>query len=341
MSDLQKTVESDASPSAFNFAVLGQPLSAVADHDVQAQSNPGVHWSARKACAVLKVTSSIINAVVVHPGGEASAEELSHATNELMRRAAILTDAAVTILNIAPDTRNFAGYKNLLRQQAAEVVATQWRMAHSTNKKQLSAEQLTEVFAKIIDVNPLDGDGEMPPYPDGVDAVTAKRVSLMGVAPEIYQAVNSFDYFAPDPHVLVQKGIKHVMQAAEMGVRRLAGVNASDPALTMVAQSIIGKAGSLYATNYRAVARRDVLKMQTQDPDERARNLYIAKNTGLSTEHIDASFHRLVGRMIDLVCQAVPELSNPDTLRPVEDSVPVTGQPVPPQAHKTNQGIAP
>lgn len=295
------------------FAALGK-RSSVDDDESLMQPRADAHWSARKACAALKVASSIVNAVVVYPGGDADEKTLNGATVELMRRAGELTNAAIALLDIKADTRNAAGYKNLLKQQAADVVAAQWRMAHSTDKKQLTTEQITKLYGALLATDPLAGDGEMPAYPDDIDAVTAKRISLLGVAPEVYQAVNSFDYFNPDPQELVIKGVEQIILAANAGLHRLAAGNASHSAMTIVTQSLIGKAGALYATNFRAIARRDVQELVAMDPDVRSRTLYLHKANGLPTGHIDASFHKLVERMVDMVRDAVPELSQSATL---------------------------
>ena len=317
--------QGESPPSPLVFAVLGK-RSPVDDDEIQFQTQPDVHWSARKACAALKMASSIVNAIVVFPGGDADEATLNGAMVELMERVEQLTSAAMSLLDIKTDTRNAAGFRNLLKQQAADVVAAQWRMAHSTKSKQLTTDQITKLYATMLATNPLAGDGELPAYPADIDAVTAKRVSLLGVAPEIFHAVNSFDYFTPDPQDLVIKSIEQIMIAAADGMHKLAAANASSAAMTIVTQSLIGKAGSLYATNFRAIARRDVQALVVMDPDERARKLYIHKSSGLPTGHIDASFHKLVDRMIEIVRDAVPELSQAATLavKPVEKAQPST-----------------
>lgn len=295
-------------PATFSFAVLGQKMGDIEDTDLNYQARREAHFSARKACAMLKVTSAIVNAVVVHPGGDCGDQELAETTRELMRRAAHLTDAATELLDVSPEHPGFAGYRNLLRQQAAEVVATQWRMANSTGKQELSVERIGAMFKVVLDSGEVEKEGELPPYPADMDATTAKRLAILGAVPEIYSAVNSFDYFTPNPEALVEKGVRTVVNAADEGVRRIASPQAGADALTMLTQSLIGKAGALYAANYRAVARRDVLTLQKMDAIERKRHIYIHRETGLPTAHVDESFSRLMTRMVDMVCEAVPEL---------------------------------
>lgn len=304
---------SEGAPASFSFAVLGQRMGDIEDIDLGYQERRTANFSARKACAMLKVTSAIVNAVVVHPGGDCNESQLAETTRELMRRAAQLTDAATELLDVGPDHPGFAGYKNLLRQQAAEVVATQWRMAHSTGGAELSVEKISSMF-KIVLTGQVEKEGELPPYPSDMDATTAKRMAILGVVPEIYGAVNSFDYFYPNPEVLVEKGVKAVTQAADAGVQRIASPKAGPEAITMLTQSLIGKAGALYAANYRAVARRDVLALQRMDALERKRHIYIHREAGLPTAHLDDSFSKLMSRMVDMVCEAVPELKQDVTV---------------------------
>lgn len=299
-------------PAIFSFAVLGSRMGDIEDSDLDYQGRHDAHFSARKACAMLKVTSAIVNAVVVHPGGDCDGNQLAETTRELMRRAAQLTDAATELLDIAPNHSGFASYRNLLRQSAAEVVATQWRMANSTGGLELSVERISAMFKIVLDSGEIEKEGELQPYSSGVDATTAKRLAILGAVPEIYGAVNNFDYFAPNPEVLVEKGVKTVLQAADEGVRRIASSEADADALTMLMQSLIDKAGALYAANYRAIARRDVLALQRMDALERQRRIYVHRETGLPTDHVDTAFSKLMTRMVDMVCEAVPELSQND-----------------------------
>lgn len=296
-------------PVEMSFAVLGQRMGDVEDEDLDYQTRREANFSARKACAMLKVTSAIVNAVVVYPGGDCDESELSETTRTLMRRSADLADASIELLDIRPDHPGFAGYRNLLRQQAAEVVATQWRMANSTGKVSLSVEQITEMFKVVLDHGEIEKEGELPAYPSDVDPTTAKRLAVLGVVPDIFSAVNSFNYFAPNPETLVEKGVKAVLKSSQAGVRRLASRRAGPGAVTMVTQSLINKAGALYAANYRAQARRAVLALQKMDSLERRRHIYVHREAGLPTDHVDQSFERLMSRMVEMVCEAVPELS--------------------------------
>lgn len=299
----------EGAPASFSFAVLGQRMGDIEDADLSFQERRAASFSARKACAMLKVTSAIVNAVVVHPGGDCDEHQLAETTRELMRRAAQLTDAATELLEVSPNHPGFAGYKNLLRQQAAEVVATQWRMANSTGGSELSVEKISSMFKIVLKGSDVEKEGELPPYPSDMDATTAKRLAILGAVPEIYGAVNSFDYFNPNPEELVEKGVKTVTAAADAGIRRIASPKAGPEAITMLTQSLIGKAGALYAANYRAVARRDVLALRQMDPMERKRHIYIHREAGLPTVHVDESFGKLMNRMVDMVCEAVPELT--------------------------------
>lgn len=298
-----------SAPKAFSFAVLGQSVPDIPDRDLDYQDRRDAHFSARKACAMLKVTSAIVNAVVVHPGGDCDEVQLAETTRELMRRSSELTDAASELLDIGPDHPGYAGYRNLLRQSAAEVVATQWRMANSIGGSELSVERITSMFRVVLDSGQIEKEGEVPPYPADLDATTAKRLAILGVVPEIYSAVNGFDYFA-NPEALVEKGVKLAVQVADDGVRRIATPKAGPDALTMLTQSLIGKAGVLYATNYRAIARRDVLALQNMDAVERQRHIHNHRDSGLPTAHVDEAFAKLMTRMIDMVCENVPELAS-------------------------------
>lgn len=309
LADEPLQVTADTAPTAFSFAVLGQPAAPHVDSDIDVQVRRDAHWSARKACAMLKTTAAIVNAVVVHPGGDCDDKQLAESTRELMGRAVRLTNAAMELMGLSPEHPKYAGYRTLLRQQAAEVVATQWRMAHGTGGSELTADRIADIFKTVLSDEQFASNGETLGHPADVDYVTAKRVAVLGVAPDIYNAVNSFDYFCPNPETLVDKGVRKVIEAADAGVGRLASPGASRDTVTMLTQSLIGKAGALYAANYRANARRDVLFLQRLDPLERKRTIYASRHDGLPTAHVDESFGKLMNRMVDMVCEAVPELA--------------------------------
>lgn len=306
----------------FSFAVLAQNGVDVCEDDIEFQLRQQTHWSARKACAALKVTSAIINAIVIHPGGESDDATLAETTRELMSRAAALTDSATELMGLAPGSSHYAGYRNLLRQQAAEVVANQWRMAHGTKTRELSVEQIASMYKVVLDHSAINKEGEPLLAATDVDFVAAKRLAILGVVPEIYNAVNTFDYFAPEAETLVDKGVQNVMAFADEGVNRIAGSGVAPETMTMLTQSLLSKAGALYAANYRAQARKDVLALQRMSQIERKRYIHAYRETGLPTGHIDTSFSKLMRRMVDMVCEAVPELQRPQP--PEAQAAPVT-----------------
>lgn len=303
------------------FAVLGSlPPSDPLDPEFDFQIRREQHWSARLACSMLKVASSIVTATVVHPGGEADEQSLVAATRELMQRAARLTEAAVELLGLPTSDPRLPAYKNFLRQQAADVVSAQWRFAQGAGGKEVSVEQIAAMYRIVLDDGEMSKEAGLPSGPD-LDEVTAKRLALVGVIPQIYQAVNCFDYFAPAPETLVEKGIRQVMDATNDGVERIASPATRPETRAMVAQSLVGKAGALYAENYKAHARRDVLELQEMDGTERARHLFIHREAGLPTDHIDLAFEKLMRRMVDMVCEAVPDLDPAPSAAPTQAAV--------------------
>lgn len=301
--------ESNDAPKGFTFHSLGQSAPQHPEHEAVADVRKEVHWTARKACAVLKVTSSVVSALAVSPGGDASEAELTNASSIIMSRAAELTDAALSILSLNPTVRGAASYKNLLRQQAVEFASVQWRSMHLTGTDNLPVAKVAALYEKILRDIPVHGDGETMALPADIDPITARRVSLMAVTPEIYQAVASFDYFAPEPGDLVADGVTAIVRAVDHGMNKMVHRDAAVDTATMVAQSLIGKLGSLYAANYNAQARADVMRLEGMDEDERMSHIHAYRKTGLPTAHIEASFGRLAARLVDMVCDAIPELA--------------------------------
>ena len=257
---------------------------------------------------MLRVASSIMSAIVVHPGGECSEGEMEQASRELMARATALSEAAFGILQVRGSHPDFAAYKAAIRQQAAEVVAAQWRMANATGAAPLTIEQMSAAFQCVMDLDGME-DAGTPDVPPGIDGTTARRMALLGVVPEVYSAVTSFDYFHPSPPDLVEQGVREVLGAATSGLARIAAASLPEATQILLTRSLISRAGALYAANYRACARRDVLELERMDDVRRQRLLYEHRGDGLPTGHIDQAFRRLMARMVNMVCEQVPELS--------------------------------
>lgn len=298
----------DSPSSAHSFATIGQQRTLTSEPDVAVQEHPDAHWTARKACALLKVTSSIINALVVHPGGDSSDAALAAASTELMQRAAVLTDAAIALLKVQPEAAHYGAYKNLIRQQAAELVSSQWRMSYATDSPQLTTEQIVALVQSLFNGNLLEVEEDRPLLAAEMDGITAKRVALYSVLPELYAALASFDYFVPDLNMLGEKAVLAIMTAAKEGAERLVVANCHPTVENLIMTSLIEKAGTLYATNYRVIAQRDAKVLRGMSDMARSRKLYDFELTGLPTGHVDAAFMRLSKRMIAMVCDAVPEI---------------------------------
>jgi len=304
-----------------SFAVLGQNMTRHAEHETQMDTRPGTHPTAKKVCAVLRVMSSIVNALAVHPGADSTEEELEQVTMELMSRAQRLTESCLAMLQLNPAGRQPASYKSILKQQAMEFVSCQWRMEHAAGSKGLTVEQVELLCSKLLNTKLLDDEAELNSYPADVDPVSAKRTSLFAIVPEIYQAVNGFDYFNPDPSSLVERGVLCVIRVADDGMKKIVSSTVAPETVLMVTQSVIGKLGALYAANYRAHARKDVTQLQKMDEDERFVHLNAFRTTGLPTGHIDLAFEKFAHRMLAMVCEAVPELSQVAAAAPQASTV--------------------
>jgi hypothetical protein len=289
-------------------AVLGQ-VQSPDGHDIAVQAAEDVHWTAKKICAHLKVTSALMTAIIISPGGESGDLEIAAATKLIIDQAAELATAAEALIRVPPEQKQYAAFKNMLRQQTIEVVSAQWRLSNGAGKKSLSVDQMASIFKAIVDFKPFENEGEVPSLPSDVDTTTAQRVSMLAVAPEIHHAVNSFDYFHPNPEILVERAFRAVLEVAQSGLAKLLGDQAGPQTAAMVSQSLIGKAGSLYAANYLAIARKDVGALQAMSSEERTRRIHVYRPTGLPMEHVDDAFRRLAHRMINMVCESVPEVA--------------------------------
>lgn len=278
--------------------------------DSRMLTDRGTSPVARRVCAVLKITSALMTAVVVHPGSDSSDEAIVAASRDLMQKAQDMADAMIQLAELDRHRTSDAHLIDSLCAQSAEIVALNWRLSHATGKHELSVALITEMIRGALEKAQLD-------LPEGgpfaLDQLTAQRVALISVIPELHSVVvNIYDYFAPDPEMLVQAAVRAVLDIADYGIQRLNGDMPDEQGRAAVAQALVPHMGALYIQNYRYHARKDVESLRSMDRVERARCLHEYRLTGLPTDHIHESFRRLAKRTIDMVFEAFPRIPSLD-----------------------------
>ncbi|MBN3729530.1 hypothetical protein G3N98_01095 [Burkholderia sp. Tr-20390] len=259
----------------------------------------------------MKVVSALMSAVATAPGGNASEEEIAGAASTLLARATRLADAATPLLGVDEASPQFPALRNALREGAADTISMQWRLAHATGMRELSVEQIAEIYRTVKEADFFSGiDGESSSV-HVADPVTGRRLALFGATTEIHNAVSAFSYFHPQPDELVAAGLAAVVINSDRAIERI--LSSGDVAVATraaVEQTLIERAGLLYAQNYRAVANRDIKALAMLDPEARMCRVREHRATGMPTSHIDEAFARLMDRMVDMIIESAPELSS-------------------------------
>lgn len=273
------------------------------------ESGPDVSAAGRKACTVMKVVSAVILAVAVSPGGDSDDAAIDTATRTLLARAADLANAALPLLGERGAGERGATMRNQLRQYAADTVSLQWRLAHSTGYGDLSVDQIMRIYREVDRssfIDEVDAAEDADPAM-GPDMVAARRVALLAVTTELHNAVGNFDYFHPDPAQLVEAGVKVVARLADAALAQLLPPGLHDEATRSAFTRIfLERAGTLYAQNFRAIARKDVGRIAAMDEQERLRFLHENRVGGLPTAHIERAYEALMSRMVRLILDASP-----------------------------------
>ncbi|KVV07307.1 hypothetical protein [Burkholderia ubonensis] len=276
-----------------------------------ATSTADIGWKGRKVCSVMKVVSALMSAVATSPGGGSSAEDIAAAATTLLARATELADAATPLLGVGEASPQFPALRNALREGAADTISMQWRLAHATGMRELTVSQIADIYRSVKEADFIpDTDLEASDAPV-TDPVVARRLALFGATTEIHNAVTAFGYFHPQPDNLVAAGLAAVVSSCDRAIERiLSSGEVSAATRAAVEQTLIERAGLLYAQNYRAVANRDIKMLSMLDPEERMCRVREHRATGMPTAHIDEAFTRLMDRMVDMVIESAPELSN-------------------------------
>jgi len=303
---------------------VGEKLTHICHGDRNLSSFGDVSPTVQKVCAALQVTATILNAVATYPGSDCDDRAFAETTRSLMQQSSVLASAAAELLDVQPGDARYGNLKSVLRQRAAEVVSAQHRVSHAAGTAAIPLERFIEAYRGILDSCPEAESNSLSSELAPPDLVATKRLALLGVVAEVHEAVTLFNYFSPDPETLVEKGALTVLSAANAGLMRILPAASNDAAHALAAQSMLERGGELYASTWKSAARKDVLQLQKMEPVARMRHLYLHQETGLPTQHIDTAFNRMMGRMLDMVCEAVPEL-RPATVMP-EVQMPIVTQ---------------
>ncbi|MEX3614789.1 MAG: hypothetical protein VB141_13790 [Burkholderia gladioli] len=271
----------------------------------------------------MKVVSAVMLAVAVSPGGDGADAEIDEAARTLLARASGLAEAALPLLGARAgdkDGDEGAVIRNQLRQYAAEVVSLQWRLAHSTGHKDLSVEQIMRVYRQVDEsafLREVSAGDASALSADGMDAVAARRLVIVAIRTELHNAVENFAYLHPDPHTLVEAGVRTVVRVADDALTQLLPAGRHDDEVRRVfSRSFLERAGALYAQNWRSIARKDVQRIAEMDPQERLRFVHEHRVGGMPTEHIDTAYASLMQRLVTLILDVAPDVAaNPETER--------------------------
>lgn len=273
----------------------------------------------RRICGALRVTTSILSAVALHPGGK-DEQGVAEASRILTGRAALLAQAGLEMAQARAGDDDLAGARAYIKQQAADLVAAQWRIEHAGAGQSLAVDQVIDMFRTVVDRTVNDTQGDELEASFSLDAVTARRLALLSVIPPIFEAINRFDYFN-DPVRLVSNGTNTVIHASREALEQLLPGSVSDEKLkTALDQVLVRRVGALYVANWDACARRQVMELSSLPETQQFLVIEEARREGgMSVDHVEEAFNRLVSQMLEMVCEAVPE----EFLRPKAEPTPV------------------
>lgn len=264
----------------------------------------------RKACTVMKVVSAVILAVAVSPGGDSEDAAIDETTRTLLARAAELADAALPLLGERGKGDAGVLVRNQLRQYAAETVSLQWRLAHAQGYRDLNVDQIMRIYREVDESAFLKEMHALEAGQAGIDRmdpVSGRRLALVAITTELHNAVENFDYRHPEPATLVEAGVRTVVRVADAALAELLPAGVDDATRSTFSRIFLERAGTLYAQNWRAIARKDVKRILEMEPAERLRVMHESRDTGMPTGHIDVAYESLMARLVTLIRDVAPE----------------------------------
>lgn len=100
------------------------------------------------------------------------------------------------------------------------------------------------------------------------------------------------------------------MRVADDALAQLLPAGRHDDAVRRVfSRSFLERAGTLYAQNWRSIARKDVQRIADMDPQERLRFVHEHRVGGMPTGHIDTAYETLMKRLVKLILEVAPDVA--------------------------------
>lgn len=290
-------------------AAKGTKKSTFADLDRRDEIARQSEHMARKSLNALSVTSSIVNALVQHPGPGSDHTFMVSAAKAMLEQADGMSQQLLTHLGL--DAIPWAKYR--LMRMTTEAVAGRWI---ATAKVKGSEAAPDPNIATFLPVWLEMARHELPTFqfdepPD--DERVMMQICVLDAMQPVLQEIAAFDMFHNHAKAAMHAK-QQILEAANQAMAELLPADASRRAHAQLLQGLLRNAGTAYASNWRRCAGdlvEELLLLSVSD-QERA----VAQHPdGWPLVKIDEGFREIFAKLTDMVAflaqpGSVPDVSN-------------------------------
>lgn len=264
--------------------------------------------SVRRSLNALAVTSSLVSALIDHPGERGEREEMVDSARRMLASADRSTLDVLEIMGIAPGEQPWAHHRVL--RVVVQAIAERWRQSAAAGSASPDVSDLLPVWDELMRAQ----------YPELVfadsvkeDELALKIAMIEGMRPVISE-IAIFDFFRK-PSDCAGAAAKLIAERALAGARELAGDSASPASMKMLVNSLVRNAGHLFASAWRRQATDLVSETLGQMSREQINEFVRAHPDGLSLQPIETAFLGAFSRLLETIRFLVPPRreSRPDT----------------------------
>lgn len=248
--------------------------------------------SARRSLNALAVTSSIVKALVQHPGPVGEHGSMVQAAKTMLDQADEMATRLTSRLELA--SVPWARYR--IMRMTTEAVSNRWIS---------SARESGTPSADISDFLPVWREMAKHDLPSfqftepSKDERVMMQVSVLDSMQPVLQEIAIFDLFH-DPVTAAMHAREQIVGAANEAVAELLPPNASRQAQAQLLEALLRNAGSVYASNWRRFSEEVVDRLQPMTVEQQEQEV-AARPGGWPLDAVDERFRSTFDKLVDMV----------------------------------------
>lgn len=268
--------------------------------------------AARRALNALAVTSSMVSALIEHPGPDSDHQSMVSAARTMLRCADESKEALMDSLCL--QSIPWAPYR--LMRLVSSAVAERWSTSARLGQPSADVSSFLPVWQEVAQ----HALPEMIIEPPAAEASAALRIAMLDAMQPVMEEISIFDMLHSDKFAAT-----HARDVILMGAHRalatLAAEPMSDRSKSMLMQTLLRNGGRIYASAWRRHAQDTIERLQGM-PKQAQLSLLEANPSGLPLAPIDESFEGSFVKLVEMVqylaAPRMPEILSTDDSRPDE-----------------------